>query len=363
MKRISLYFLLIVAVLSSCQKQNVSMHTIIHPDGSCERMVSYSNVMTKEERDSLLGENPCGWSQPMPECLNIDAFCKSHTEVGEGDTVKTTFSCPFSSVEEMCQKTPLQLNGVRLKSCAKLHKRFRWFYTEYIFTETFACVGDSFKLPPVNYADENIVSYWFTGYPNIVDGLSGAEAMSKLNDIEPQINKWLDDNFVNLCFDYIVSHYDSIPYPPVSRQRFIELEDSLVKFAKNGRIDNLNIQPSTVFRDFFGSDSYAMFFDEESNCGKELLSAFTDRLNIFWFGVSYTLSMPGTVIDTGTGIYEDGVLYYPLTGERLIPHDYVISAQSRVTNIWAFIVTLLIILIAIGSFAYGKKDRSKKDYI
>ena len=103
MKSISLYCLLIIAALSSCQKQNINMHTIIHSDGTCERMVSYTNVMTKEQRDSLLGENLCGWSQPMPECLNVDIFCKSHTEVCEGDTVKTTFSCPFSSVEVKCQ--------------------------------------------------------------------------------------------------------------------------------------------------------------------------------------------------------------------------------------------------------------------
>lgn len=361
MKRISLYFLLIVAVLSSCQQQNINMHTIIHSDGTCERMVNYCNVMTQEERDSLLGEHLNGWSQPMPECLRIDAFCKSYTEVGKDDTVKTTFSSPFSSVEEMSQKTPLQMNGVRLKSSAKLYKRFRWFFTEYTFTETFASVGDSFKLPPINYADENIVSYWFTGYPNIVEGLSGAETMSKLNEIEPLINKWLNDNFVNLCFDYIVSHYDSIPNPPVSRQRFIEHKDSLVEFATKGKNDVLEIQPKTVFKDFFGSDSYAVFFDEDSNYGKELGKAFNDRLNIFGFNVPYTLSMPGTVTDAGTGICKDGVIYYPLTGERLIPQDYVISAKSRVTNIWAYIVTLLIILIAIGSWTYSKKPKSKND--
>lgn len=361
MKKISLYCLLIVAGLSSCQKQNVNMHTIIHSDGTCERMVSYSNVMTKEERDSLWAGDAIQWSYPLPECLCIDAFMDTHTDIGEGDTVTTTFRNLSDSVEEMCQKTPLQLNGVRLKSSAKLHKRFRWFYTEYTFTETFACVGDSFKLPPVNYADENIVSYWFTGHPNIVEGLSGAETMSKLNEIEPLINKWLDDNFINLCFDYIVSHYDSITNPPVSRQRFIELKDTLVKFAINDKNDILEIQPQTVFKDFFGSDSYAVFFDEDTNCGKELGKAFSDRLNIFWFNVPYTLSMPGTVTDAGTGICKDGIVYYPLTGERLIPHDYIISAKSRVTNIWAFIVTLLFILIAIGSFAYGKKLKLKKD--
>ena len=42
----------------------------------------------------------------------------------------------------------------------------------------------------------------------------------------------------------------------------------------------LEIQPQTVFRDFFGSDSYAMFFDENSHYGKELEKAFNDRLKM-----------------------------------------------------------------------------------
>lgn len=360
MKRISLYLLLIVAVLSSCQKQNINMHTIVHEDGTFTREVSYHTVMTQQERDSLWKGSHAGWAAPVPECLCIDASESSHTDL-DGDTVTTTFTHNFNNAEDMCRAIPLNLNGVRLKSSAKLDKRFRWFFTEYTFTETFACVGDSFKLPPVNYADKDIVSYWFTGYPNITEGLSGAETMTKLNEIEPLINKWVNDNFVNLCFDHIVSHYDSIPNPPVGRERFIELKDSIVKFATNGKSDILGIQPQTVFRDFFGSDSYAMFFDENSHYGKELEKAFNDRLTIFEFNVPYTLSMPGTVTDAGTGICKNGIIYYPLTGERLIPHDYVISAKSRVTNIWAYIVTLLVILIAIGSLAYGKKYKLKKD--
>ena len=43
------------------------------------------------------------------------------------------------------------------------------------------------------------------------------------------------------------------------------------------------------------------------------------------------------------------------SAERLIPHDYVITATSRVTNVWAFIVTFFVIAIAIGSFFYRKK--------
>ena len=46
-----------------------------------------------------------------------------------------------------------------------------------------------------------------------------------------------------------------------------------------------------------------------------------------------------------------------LTGERLIPQDYVITATSRVTNVWAFVVTFFVIAIAVGSFFYRKKNK------
>ena len=43
---------------------------------------------------------------------------------------------------------------------------------------------------------------------------------------------------------------------------------------------------------------------------------------------------------------------YPFTGERLIPQDYTITATSRKTNLWACILSVLIILLAIGSLLY-----------
>jgi hypothetical protein len=109
---------------------------------------------------------------------------------------------------------------------------------------------------------------------------------------------------------------------------------------------------------FFHSDAYAIFFDDETPCGKELNKELTNSLNILWFNVPYTLTMPGKVTDTGNGTLQpDGTVFYPFTGERLIPQDYVITATSHVTHIWAYILTLLIILIAIGSFLISKRRR------
>ncbi len=343
-------------LLTACNPVKMKMHTTIYADGSCIRDVSYSNVMPKAMRDSVWPDGKTGWSQPMPECLNIDAFCKSHTDIGKGDTVTTTFSCPFSNVEEMCGQTPLQLNGTRLKSKAKLDKRFRWFYTDYTFTETFLCVGDTFKLDAKTYANKDIVSYWFTGEPNLVQGLSGAEASLKLNEIEPFVSRWLNDNLFKVVFDYVVSRYDSIPSPPVSRERFCELHDSLFNHLVQDRDDLLlYAHAGDAFRDFFHSDAYGMFFDDETPLGKELNTELCNRLNIFWFNVPYTLTMPGTVIDTGRGTQYGDIIFYPFTGERLIPGDYTVTATSRVTNYWAYVVTLLVMAIAVTGIFYRRK--------
>ncbi len=356
------YFCIVLAalMLASCYQPDVVMHTIIHDDfRCCTREVSYSNVMSQEQRDSLWGKGQMEWSRPLPECLNIYAFCKSHTEIGDSDTVTTTFEQTFKSVGEMCEQTPLQLNGTRLRSKATLDKRFRWFYTEYTYTETFYCVSDTFKLPATDYADAEVVNYWFTGRPNLLEGLSGAEASQVLSEMEPKITKWLNDNLFRTCFDFIVSHYDSIAQPPVSRERFVALQDSLAHFLMNGRDDITDVDASKEFRDFFHSDAYAIFFDDSTQCGQGLNAEFTNRLNIFWFNVPYALTMPGTVIDAGDGTLQpDGSIVYHFTGERLIPHDYVVTAKSRQTNLWAYILSLLIILLAVGCFVIKRRKVS-----
>ena len=361
--RFTVYSLVGALLLTSCYQPKVVMKTTVHEDASmpCTREVLYSNVMSQEMRDSLWGKTNVGWSQPLPECLNVDAFFNSHTDIGEGDTVTTSFSKFFESVEKMCEETPLLLNGTKMRSKAKLDKHFRWFYTEYTYTETFYCVGDSFKLAPTDYADKDAVSYWFTGQPNLLQGLSGAEAYEKLGNMEPKITKWLNDNLFKVGFDFIIANYDSITNPPVSKERFIELQDSLVHFIMEGEEDILTARPDDKLREFFHSNAYAMFFDEDNPLGEKLNKEFMNRLNIFWFNVPYTLSMPGKVTDAGNGTLQpDGTVLYPFTGERLIPQDYTITATSRKTNVWACVVSVLIILLALGSFLWGRRSYKRR---
>ncbi len=357
MKTISsrLLLLLSAAIFLSCQDQHVRLHTIINENGTCIRAVSYSNVMTQAQRDSAWGQGNIGWSHPLPECLNIKSFHDSHTDIGAGDTVTTTFRHMFDNVEEMAEQMPLMLGGNTLKSRAQLHRRFRWFYTEYDFTETIAGLADFFPLP---FADVQLLSYWFTGEPNLIAGLTGAEAAERLSEMETKVTHWLNDNFCHIIFHFIADHYDSITAPPVPRDRFVQLQDSLANYLMKEGADLWlsNTELSQLMRDFFHSDAYAPFFDDETPVSKQLNDELAHRLTIFALSVPYTLQMPGTITDAGSGsLTSDGIIHYPFTGERLIPKDYVIHATSRVSHPWAYVVTILIILLAIGSFLYRRR--------
>ena len=65
--------------------------------------------------------------------------------------------------------------------------------------------------------------------------------------------------------------------------------------------------------------------------------------------------MPGRVIDPGCGTVSDGVIEYRFEGGFLIPGDYTITATSRSTNVWAFIISGLVILLALATLFYRRK--------
>lgn len=351
MKTINIILLSMMSLLciTSCQDQNVKMTTIVNEDGTCRREVSYTSIMSKEMRDSLWG-NSIGWAYPIPECLCVDSMMGSHTDTTHGDTITSIFYQIYGSAEEMSQHTPLRLNGVPIKSTAKLEKIRRWFYTDYTYTETFSSLGEKFRINPRKYADAETISYWFTGRPNILEGMNGAEASMKLNEIEPHITQWFNDNMTETVIDFIASHYDSIFNPPVSKREFVNLKDSLAKeYIKTGS-DALTTEPQELFRSFFHSDAYSVFFDAETALGKELSSLLDSQLAPFLMYAQYTLKMPGEVTNTGFGKLQDGIIAYPFTGERLIAGDYSITATSRVYNYWAWIVSIIIILTAFICF-------------
>ena len=363
----------LVLIMASCKNKDDRMLTVINADGTCSREYTFHStqqwlsIPPEEDYDSIvdktwerswsvLGADSVRYPVPLTEAL-LDSMQAQDLSKPLGNMLMVHVKKDYKSVEEMSAQIYrvershlVKVEGI--KASSQLEKHFKWFYTDYTFTETFANEDSTlFPIPLSQFLSADTASFWFAGQPDLTRSLSGAEMKEMLDGIEKKVSQWSNANwFAEIC-KVISDHYDKVKNPPVSKERFISICDSLVMLpcVLNPKDSESVEEGFDLLHDVFQSDVYTEFLQSyEGGLGQYggLLS----------FGNNYDLVMPGRVLDAGMGEYDGEVIHYRLGGERMIPGDYTITATSRVTNVWAFIVTILVVLLAIGSFFYRRKS-------
>jgi len=106
-----------------------------------------------------------------------------------------------------------------------------------------------------------------------------------------------------------------------------------------------------VLNTYFKTNDFSMLSEKENGPLKKFDEDTNLKFAFFYSqAINYKLSLPGDIIQANNAVVEGEVLTWKLTPQRLIPDDYIIEAQSRKANLWAFILTGLIVIVALGSF-------------
>jgi len=66
--------------------------------------------------------------------------------------------------------------------------------------------------------------------------------------------------------------------------------------------------------------------------------------------IKYELALPGKIMTANTDLQNDGVLVWNVDMFRFLADDYTLTAESRAVNLWAFLVTLLLVVISVCCF-------------
>ena len=373
-------FYIIAAVLmlliTSCNDDS-SMLTIINEDGTCSREMSFhpypQDVMAPVdqsiENDGLhFGSDwERTWSvmgdSTRHACPITEAQWDSLQKVFPNSYVRFHILMhtkrDFSSVAEMSDSLTKVVNHL-FKATASLDKHFKWFYTDYVYTETYA-INDMQQLltiPLDRFVSADTASYWLTGQPNLAEDLTGSEQKELLDGIESKISQWMNANTFDYIYTYIAHvFWKDIKNPPVTNGQFLANKDSIVMSpaVANMKIFDEPEHVAKILKDYYHTDAFQPIFSEDRHWDRILDHQYMSLKYLMWMKPQLNLVMPGRVIDGGMGKVDGNVICYRFSGERLLPHDYVISATSRVTHVWAYIATILVIILAIGSFFYRKK--------
>ena len=371
-------FLIIIAaamlLMTSCSNKDERMLTIINEDGTCSREMTFhpypQNVMAQlnepiecnglhfgtdwQRTWSVVGDSvrhPC----PMTEA-QWDSLRRPKENVRSKILMHTKRN--FQNVSEMSDSLTSVVRHL-FKATASLDKHFKWFYTDYVYQETLAItdIEQIFSVPLDRFVSADPASYWFTGQPNLAEGLTGAEQKEVLDAIEANISHWFNACTMAFVYAYASLRYDEVKNPPVSKEQYLALKDSVVMSpaVRNMHLFSDISQVSKIIKDFYHSDAYTPLFSDSKEWERVLDKKYKSYEYLMMMAPQLDYMMPGKVIDAGNGVVDGNVIHYKFSGERLIPHPYVITATSRVTNVWAFIVTILVILLAIGSILYKRK--------
>ena len=372
------FYIIVVAVallMTSCRNNDSQMLTIINEDGTCSREMSFhpypKEVMAQlnepiessclhfgtdwQRTWSVVGDSvrhPC----PMTEA-QWDSLRRPEENVSNKILMHTKRN--YQNVGEMSDSLT-SIVGHLFKATASLDKHFKWFYTDYLYQETLTItdIEKIFSVPLDRFVSADTASYWFTGQPNLAEGLTGTEQKELLDAIEAGISHWFSACTMSSICDFIANvHYDEVKNPPVSKEQFLALKDSIVMSPTVRNLDlfcNIS-QVSKIIKDFYHSDAYTPLFSDSTKWERRLETKYKSYEYLMMMAPQLVYVMPGKVIDGGAGVIEGNVVHYKFSGERMIPHPYDVVITSRVTNVWAFAATFLIILVAIGSFFYRHK--------
>ena len=342
-----------VLLMTSCSNDDERMLTIINEDGTCSREMSFhpypNSVMVSS--DEPIENNGLHFGADWQRSWSVvgDSVCHPiplmHTKRN------------FQNVSEMSDSLTSVVRHL-FKATASLDKHFKWFYTDYVYQETLAItdIEQIFSVPLDRFVSADTASYWFTGQPNLADGLTGAEQKELLDEIEANISHWFNACTMAFVYTYASLRYDEVKNPPVSKEQYLALKDSIVMSPAVRNMDLFSdiSQVSKIIKDFYHSDAYTPLFSDSKEWERVLDKKYKSYEYLMMMAPQLDYVMPGKVIDAGNGVVEGDVVHYKFSGERLIPHPFDVTITSRVTNVWAFVVTALVILLAIGCLFYRR---------
>jgi hypothetical protein len=196
--------------------------------------------------------------------------------------------------------------------------------------------------------------FWFTGKPDILKGMNGVEIREYIGEIEDHYNKWFAQNNWNAEYKVLIDNYEQLLEKPVSKKQLELMKDTI--FNSNTR-SFPDFDMEKCLNNYFKTEAFSSLWKDDNSPMKRYEKDFNNQEFVEYFGESFTykLILPGKILQSTDATIQGDTLSWRLTAYRMIPADYIIGAQSRKTNIWAFILTGIIMAIAIGSFFWKPK--------
>ena len=221
-----------------------------------------------------------------------------------------------------------------------VEKHFRWFYTLYEYKAVYKCIPD-LPVPVSEFLAPEQQKFFLLG-EGIPDGWNGVELYCALDEMNTGFSQWYVKSTFKVSHD-IVSGFCS----PEMKTVMEENSESILRKAMDSEQD---VTPSILCEwldKADGTDRFTRLYDIHKS---EADSAYAEKEKTVYFftcALISEVSMPGKLIRTNAEDFHDGAPRWKVDGYRLLYGDLTLSATSRESHPWAYVLTFIILWVVL----------------
>ena len=344
MKRrpVKLIVSLILMIIVSCNEPETVVTNYIHTDGSVTRKLEMKSIEGDVNKRFKISDIqvPFDNTWAVKDTIRLD-------QKGDTTWIKTAIK-QFKNIDELnlTYKSDSGANK-NISRQAGFTKRFKWFNTEFRFSEKID-KELSFGYPVKNFLNNEELIYFYSPEDLKNTKESGPDSLKykTLRDsVKNKTDKWTEKNLVSEWIGEFSKLTAGKTGNDMTRESLRAREDEFVKITeKNGnKLDSL-WKNGILLKEFIG-EANALKYKVEADSA---LSIVTKDLFIDFSDYSVRIVMPGKLIGTNGFIDSSHVLRWPVKSDFFMAEPYEMWAESKIPNRWAWIVSGLFLVFVLS---------------
>lgn len=351
-RRISIAIVLTFVFLFSCDEYKTKVSNEVHADGSITRTV----MMTKKDRKDF---DPGKYLVPIDSTWNIEYSL----DIDENSDTTWILNAQkkFESVEYINAEYETDSGkNQSMSRHADFSRQFRWFYTEYRYAETVEKILDVECLPDSFLTLEELKYFYLPESisENLKNGSDSIKYRQLEKNIETNMEAWFWTSLVQqwiLNLHTLASENEN--YSLKLEELQAKEEQLLYYMEKYG--ENDDYFPDSIVKYTMG-EKFIEEFQIEIDSAYVMMES---KFETYMAATHYELEvcMPGKLTEsngfivTNEELADNMNLLWSVSGEYFFTQDYVMWAESREKNIFAWVISGLFVLFVVTSLLLRKR--------
>jgi hypothetical protein len=342
-KSLKLAITFFLVMMISCDEPETVVTDIVHIDGTVTRKIEMKNIENKFEVSGI--------QVPFDSTWTVRDSIETDGEGGDTIWVKRAEKL-FQSVDEL-NITYLTDSGSNREAGrrAEFKRTFKWFNTEYRFAEIVDKRLDN-GYPASDYLNDEELK-WFYSPDILTEEKKNSPDSLKYRALDDSINKKTEYWFLKCMASEWSAEFVKLTEgragSDLSKESLKAREDELIKLidATGDDFDSL-WNNGVIIRKFLGEE-YGQKFQTEADSAATVAAE-----KLFFNFDDYTLRiiMPGELIGANGFADSTGVMLWPVKSDFFITEPYVMWAESKTPNKWAWIVTGVFLFFVLAGIVY-----------